>query len=406
MVEFDQMLGTSGFRDNPYPFYRQLQTEDPVHWCEPWRCWVLTRYQDVAPILMDPHQFSNQGRVTNVIQREYPSEFLSQVQPLLHHFSRGLINVDPPDHTRLRRLVQKTFLPKTLERLRPHVQRLVDDFLDRVVDSGHCDLVADLAFPLPVTVIAELLGVPAEMRDSFKHWSVTILQFQAAPRPPQDVILRSQQAIGELRGYLKSVADERRKQPREDLISELVAVEEAGERLTEDELLSTGVGLLVAGHETTTNLIAGAIWLLLRHPEQLARLRRESALMNTAIEEVLRYESPLQRLTRTVSSEVAVGGRPIKQGQTLMMLLGAANRDPAQFPEPDRFDIAREPNRHIAFGQGIHFCLGAPLARLEAPIAVNTILRRLPNLRLASHDPLEWHSGVMRGLKTLPLCFG
>ncbi|MEW6305629.1 MAG: cytochrome P450 [Verrucomicrobiota bacterium] len=401
---FDAAVATAEFRNAPYRAYTALRATDPVHWCAPWGCWVLTRYDDIAAVLQDFARFSNRGRVTNVIQREFPDTFLEQIKPLLHHFSKGLINVDPPDHTRLRRLVQKTFLPKTLERLRPRVHTLVGELLDHAAPRGRMDLVAELTFPLPVIVIAELLGVPPDMRERFKNWSTTILEFQAVPRPDQTVILQSQAAIVEMRAYLKEVVAERRRAPREDLLSELAAAEEQGDRLTEDELLSTGVSLLVAGHETTTNLIASAVLLLLQHPEQLAALRADVALLPGAIEETLRYESPLQRLGRTALVDVEIRGRKIKKGQTVLSLLGAANRDPAQFPDADRFDIRRNPNRHLAFGNGIHFCLGAPLARLEAPIAIAELLRRFPKLSLerAPHEH-EWHSGVMRGLESLPV---
>jgi pimeloyl-[acyl-carrier protein] synthase len=406
MHDFDHALATLEFQNNPYPFYARLRQEDPAHWCEPWGCWVLTRYQDILAVLQNPKTFSNRGRVTNLIQREYPSEFLSEIRPLLHHFSRGLINVDPPDHTRLRRLIQKAFLPSTLQRLKPKVQELVQAFLNDLAGRGGCDLVADLAFPLPVTVIAELLGVPASMRRQFKEWSVTILEFQAAPRPAQSTILRSQSAIMEMRAYLQSEVQQRRRGPRDDLLSELAKAEETGDRLTEDELLSTGVGLLVAGHETTTNLIASAVWLLLNHPGQLQRLRRHPEALPAAIEEALRFESPLQRLTRTAVEEVSIAGQTIKAGQTVMSLLGAANRDPEQFSHPEEFDISRESNRHLAFGMGIHFCIGAPLARLEAPLALEILFNRYPDVALSvPNQTLSWHSGVMRGLKTLPLHF-
>lgn len=264
------------------------------------------------------------------------------------------------------------------------------------------DVVADLAYPLPVTVIAALLGVPRADREKFKRWSAIIMEFQAVPLPTADAVLRSQAGIVELRHYLREVAAERRQDPREDVISELATLELDGDRLAEDELLSTCVTLLVAGHETTTNLIASATWLLLRHPEQLARLRAEPALMPSAIEEVLRFESPLHRVGRTALRDTEIAGTQIRKGETVFLMLAAANRDPVQFPEADTFDIARSPNKHIAFGHGIHFCLGAALARLEALIALKVLFDRWPQARLTG-EPLHWHSGVMRGLKHLPL---
>lgn len=402
MSVFDQAVGTTGFRNDPYPTYHAVRAADPVHWSEAWGCWVLTRHADVVATLQDPETFSSRGRVTNVIERTYPSAFLQQTRPLLDHFKQGLINADPPDHTRLRRLIQKTFLPRTLERLRPRVESVVNDLLDAIPPEAEADLVRDLTHPLPVIVIAELLGVPREMRDQFKRWSAEILEFQAVPRADPAVVLRSQTALLECRSYLRTVVEERRRSPREDLLSDLARVEEAGDCLSEEELMSTGVALLVAGHETTTNLIASALYLLLRHPEELARLRTHPELLPAAIEETLRFESPLQRVGRTATRDVRIGERQIRRGDSVLALLGAANRDPEAFPEPDRFDIGRSPNRHVAFGSGPHFCIGAALARLEAPIALAAVRRRWPDLRLGT-GPFEWNSGVMRGLRSLPV---
>jgi cytochrome P450 len=305
----------------------------------------------------------------------------------------------------MRRLLQKTFLPRTLERLAAEIHRTTRELLDAAEARGSMDLVADLAYPLPVTVIAELLGVPRQDREQLKRWSATIMEFQAVPLPTQEAILRSQAGIVEMRSYLAEIARDRRMRPREDLISELVALEIDGDRLAEDELLSTCLTLLVAGHETTTNLIGSALWLLLRHPAQRSRLRAEPALMPSAIEEVLRFESPLHRVGRTALSDIEISGAKIRKGETVFLLLASANRDPAQFTAPDAFDIARTPNKHIAFGYGIHFCLGAALARLEAPAAVNAVLDRWPDARVRD-EPMPWHSGVMRGLKRLPVDSG
>ena len=398
---FDATTNSPAFRDNPYPFYAALRESDPVHWCEPWGCWVLTRYADITAVLQQPELYSNRGRVTNTIQREYPAEFLQRIQPLLKHFAQGLINSDPPDHTRLRKLTQKAFIPRTLEILRPKIETLVTELLGNcaaAAKSGRFDLVKEFAYPLPVQVIAEMLGVPPGMRETFKHWSHTILQFQAVPRADQETILVSQKALVEMRGYLAEVTEDRRKNPTDDLLGELVRVEEEGSRLTREELLSTGVSLLVAGHETTTNLIGSAAWLLLTNPAQREALMSNPALYPPMVEEALRYESPLQRLGRTTMRDSVIAGTPIKLGQTVLTLLGAANRDPAQFAAAEQFDLARKDNKHIAFGSGIHFCLGAALARLEAPIALRALFARFPRLAPAS-DKYEWHSGVMRGLK-------
>lgn len=388
--------------DNPYPIYDALRAHDPVHRSATWKCWVLSRYRDVSAVLLNPKAFSSRGRVTNVIQREFPEHFLEQLKPMLNHYSRGIINVDPPDHTRLRKLLQKTFLPKTLERLAPQIEANVAALLDEAAARGSVDLVADLAYPLPVSVISDLLGVPREDRDKFKRWSQIIMEFQAVPLPTAESILRSQQGIVELRDYLRHVLKQRQAEPRDDLISELAHSEIDGDRLSDDELLSTSLTLLVAGHETTTNLIGSAAWLLLRHPQHLAALRADPTLMPGLIEEVLRFESPLHRVGRTALANTEIGGATVKQGETVFLLLAAANRDPAQFAAQHVFDPRRSPNKHIAFGHGIHFCLGAALARLEAPLALNAIFSRWPHARLTG-EHLGWHSGVMRGLKTLPI---
>ena len=402
MNERDFAAEILAYPNNPYPVYDALREHGRVYFSPTWKCWVLSHYRDIAAVFLNPSVFSSRGRVTNVIEREFPEDFLSQIKPLLHHYSRGVINLDPPAHTRMRRLLQKTFLPRTLERLTDAIRVTVRELLDAAEGRGRVDLVADLAYPLPVTVIAELLGVPREDREKFKRWSAIVMEFQAVPFPTGDAILRSQVGIVELRSYLAEVARQRRLEPRDDVISELATIEIEGDRLAEDELLSTCVTLLVAGHETTTNLIASAAWLLLRHPEQLAALRTDPALMQPAIEEVLRFESPLHRVGRTALCDTEIAGTKIRKGDTVFLLLAAGNRDPAQFPEPDRFNIARTPNKHIAFGYGVHFCLGAALARLEAPLALQALFERWPEARILDGS-LDWHSGVMRGLKRLPL---
>ena len=401
MNDFDRAVATTDFRDNPYPYYAALRSSEPVHWCEPWGCWVLTRYADIVEVLQNHAVFSNRGRVTNTIERQYPGDFLQKIRPLLSHFAQGLINSDPPDHTRLRKLVQKTFIPKTLEILRPKIETLVAELLGNVANQTSFDLVKEFAYPLPVQVIAEMLGVPPSMRETFKDWSHTILQFQAMPKANPETILISQKALLEMRGYLSEVTQDRRKNPTDDLLGELVRVEEEGSRLTQEELLSTGVSLLVAGHETTTNLIASAALLILKYPKQCELLKANPALLPSMIEEALRFESSLQRLGRTVLKDTVVAGTQLKEGDTVLMLIGSANRDPAQFANADAFEITRkEHNKHIAFGTGIHFCLGAPLARLEAPIALGRLIERYPKLSLKS-ERHEWHSGAMRGLKEL-----
>ena len=403
-LQFDHFLNSPEFGQNPYPLYEQLRAKAPIYWSEAWGCWLLTRYNDVVETLRDHRRFSSMGRLTSVMEQALPEPLLEQLQPLIRHYSTGLINVDPPDHTRLRVLVHKAFSPRVIERLRSHVQDIVNELLDRVEGARRMDVVQDLAYLLPVTVIAGMMGVPKEDRDKFKFWSGKIVEFMATPRPAPQVMLSSQAALLSLREYFRDIFANRRQEPQEDLISALVAVEEAGDKLTEEELLSTCVTILIGGHETTTNLIASGLLALLQHPAQLEKLKNKPDLIGPAVEEFLRYEGPFQRNRRIAAENVLLDGHQIKKGDLVVQFLGAANRDPAQFAHPDLLDIERSPNRHVAFGYGVHFCLGAALARLEAPIAINTTLHRWPNLRLAG-DTLEWQNTVFRGLKALPVTF-
>jgi cytochrome P450 len=406
MDDLDAALATPAFYADPYPFYDRLRAEDPVHWSETNGGWMLTRYDDVAATIRDHARFSSRGRFAAVFARMDPG-LRGRVQPTEQHFSVGLIASDPPDHTRMRGLINRAMTPRVIEAMRPRVLALVTEFLDAVQLQGEMDVIADLAYPLPATVIAELLGAPAESRDQFKAWSHDILGFQGTGRPSVESVERAQASLLAMRSFLSDLAEERRRAPREDLIGLLVAAEQDGDRLTEAELLTTCVTLLTAGHETTTNLIGNGLWLLLTHPEQLRLLRERPELMPAAIEEMLRKESPLQRNPRQLAVDVELRGRRLRAGDYVMQVLGAANHDPAQFPNPHRFDITRDPNRHLAFGHGIHFCLGAPLARLEAPIAIGEVLRRMPNLALA--DPTaepKWHRlGLLRGLEGVRVVF-
>ena len=404
MSELDDLLQTAEFEQNPYPVYHELRERDPVYWSDLWGCWVLTRYDDVVSTMQDFKRFSSKGRFTRVIEGELPEPVLEKIAPLIRHYSTGLINVDPPDHTRMRALVHKAFSPRVLERLRSHIQEITDELLDEVQPRGEMEVIREFAYPLPVIVIAELMGVPQEDRDRLKGWSGRIIEFMATPRPSAEVMLRSQEALLELREYFRGIYDQRRKEPCEDLIGNLVEVEEAGDKLTEEELLSTCVTILIGGHETTTNLISSGLYALLQHPDALLRLKRNPSLIETAVEEFLRYEGPFQRNRRVVMEDLDLRGKRIQKGQLVLQFVGAANRDPEEFPDPDRLDIERQPNRHVAFGYGVHYCLGAALSRIEAPIAINTILNRMPDLKLAM-DAVTWNNAVFRGLEALPVAF-
>ena len=396
MGQFDPLLTSHEFAQDPYPTYHLLRREAPIYWSDLWGCWILTRYRDIVSTLQNPKRFSSVGRLTAAM--ELPQDVREQVRPLVRHYSQGLINVDPPDHTRLRQLVHKAFLPGTVGAMAGYVEGIVERLIEEVQPRGKMDIIWDFAYPLPVTVIARLMGVPPADHGKLKRWSGKIVEFMATPKPAPEVLMSSQDALLALQDYFRSTFRRRRVDPRDDLISALVAAEEAGERLTEEELISTCVTLLIGGHETTTYLISSGVLALIQHPEQLRKLRANPDGARMAVEEMLRYEGPFQRNRRLATEAVELDGHLIRKGQLLVQMLGAANRDPAVFPNPDSFDIERHPNRHVSFGHGPHFCIGAPLARLEAPIAINALLRRLPNLELAT-DELVWKNTVFRGLE-------
>jgi cytochrome P450 len=382
------------FIADPYPYYRRLRDEDPVHQ-SPMGFWVLTRYDDVAGMLRDP-RFGRKG-----FERILAARFGDA------GFDLSMLFRDPPDHTRLRTLVSKAFTPRVVEQMREHIQEIVAGVLARLAPAGAMDLVADFAYPLPVAVICEMLGVPGAERERFRDWTLHIarsLDAIALPTEP-DVVERGLAARHALADYFRGLIAERRREPRGDLLSELIAAEEQGDRLSEGELMATILLLFVAGHETTVNLIGNGTLALLRHPGELRRLREDPSLLPAAVEELLRYDGPAQRTGRICSAEVEIGGRSIPENSVVLGIIGAANRDPAVFSDPDRLDVGRAENRHLAFGWGIHFCLGASLARLEAQIALGTLLRRLPRLALATATP-EWRpASALRGLQALPVTF-
>jgi cytochrome P450 len=384
------------FLANPYPMYHRLRAEDPVHH-SPLGFWVLTRYEDVVAALRDPR-----------LAKEAIAGFIAaRFGAPVPQMGLSMLDRDPPDHTRLRSLVSKAFTPRVVETLRPHIQQIVNGLIDAVQEDGSMDLIEQFAYPLPVIVICEMLGVPVKDHERFKGWGLDIARgLDAILLPPDsDVGRRAVAGRHALAGYFRALIAERRAAPRADMLSALIAAEEAGDKLSEDELLATCTLLLVAGHETTVNLIGNGTLALLRHPEQLRRLRENPGLIGTAVEELLRYDGPVQRTARIPSEDVTINGHTIAKGEMVMPFIGAADRDPAQFPQPDRLDLGRTDNRHIAFGWGIHFCLGAPLARVEGQIAINTLLQRLPKLRLDTDKPEFRQSLTLRGLRALPVRF-
>lgn len=397
----DEPIFTNRLFDNPYPAYHRLRAEAPVHLDRFSGELLLTRYPDVVAALRSPGMSSRQVADAGL---PIPEAVRWTIRPVLDSLARQMLFSDPPDHTRLRGLANKAFTPRVVEGMRARIREIADELIDRMDRRVEVDLVRDFAAIFPVTVIAEMLGVHVRDRARFKVWSDDLALFIGGTTLPLPLVMvRAARGMLGLRRYFAKLVRERRKNPGDDLLGNLIRAEEQGDQLTEEELLANAALILAAGHETTTNLIGNGILTLLRHPDQLALLRAEPDLIESAVEEMLRYESPVQWTGRTASVEVEVNGHRIPAGQKVAIGLAAANRDPNQFPDPDRFDIRRAENRHLAFGHGIHFCLGAALARLEGQIAIGTLVRRFPNLRLADR-PLRWLPNfTLRGLKSLPL---
>ena len=397
----DLCLFGADMRADPYPAYHRLRRVDPVHWDATLQTWVVSRYHDVQVGLHDPRLSAN--RVA-IMERLCDREELRPFFALLHD---RMVFTDPPKHTRLRGLLNKAFTPHAVEAMRPRIQRLVDGFIDNAQSAGRMDIIGDLAFPLPATVIALLLGVPPADIGQLKSWSDEfVIFFKTAPAAiTPEQYRRAAQAADAMTSYFRSVVAGIKEHEEGTLLRAMQLAEEAGDRLSDSELFANANLLLVAGHETTTNLIGNGMLALLQNPDQLRRLRETPGLMAQAVEEFMRYGNPVQFTNRVALEDLELGGRHIRRGQLVLLILAAANRDPEQFPDPDRLDITRSPNHHVAFGQGIHFCLGAPLARLEAQIAFSTLLRRLPGLRLAD-SLLEYCENFnFRGLKALPVRF-
>ena len=388
------------FRADPYPLYRRLREENPIH-AGPIGGLVLTRHADCLHVLRHPAASSDERKGEMFEAMAAAGEIDQELAD-----NRPFLFLDPPDHTRLRRLVSKAFTPKTIERLRPRVQQLVDELLDARIETGTIELIEDLAYPLPVQVISELLGVPPEDHERFKGWSRDLARgLDPDFILPPDVLAKRDEAIQAFSAYFLELIAEHRRSPRDDLLSALVAAEDEGDRLTEQELLSTCTLLLVAGHETTVNLIANGTLALLRAPDQLQRLRDDPSIARSAVEELLRYDPPVQMTGRVALEDIELPGATLTKGSFGLLLLASANRDPAAFPDPDRVDLGRVDNHHLAFGFGTHFCLGAPLARLEGEVALTTLVGRCPDLALAVDTPRYKENLILRGLEALPLSF-
>jgi len=374
--------------EDPYPLFHRLRAADPVHWCEPGQYWLLTRYADVFPLLSDPRLSSNRMAMYH---QNVPPDLQQRVQPLLTNISNWLILLDAPDHVRLRRLVNVAFTPRMLTLLKPRIEQVADELLQQTIDQADgrpVNILETFCYPLPATVICDMLGLPPEEHDNFRRWAGRVVDFSTRAGPPMRAYAeQANENMVALIGGLNRLIDHRRRRPGEDLMSGLITAEEDGDRLNHDELLALGVFLFIAGHETTMHLIANGLLSLLQHPDQFEKLKTDVAgKVERTVEELLRYDNSVTRAVRQAKEDIEVAGKLIRRGQTLVLLLGAANRDPAQFTDPDRLDIERHPNKHASLGWGPHFCLGGQLARLEIDIALRGIVRLLPEVRLAEQD--------------------
>ena len=391
------------WRADPYPFYRRLRAEAPVGQIPGIGIWYFTRYADCEAILRDT-RWSSDERNSTIYQQVMASRTEAVPAPLER--LRPFLFLDPPDHTRLRGLVSTAFTPRVIERLRPRIEELVVELLDDAAARGRLDVVADLAYPLPVVIISELLGVPPEDQSRFRGWSKVLA---AALDPellvPPDILERRATVVAEFTEYFQGLIAERRQRPTNDLLSALVAVEDQGDRLAEDELLATLILLLVAGHETTVNLIGNGVLALLRHPDQLARLRSEPGLIKNTVEEVLRWDPAVQLDGRTALCDIAVGDVTVPAGDEAIVLIAAANRDESHLADGEKFDITRPDIRHLSFALGAHYCLGAPLARAEGQAAIAGVVRQFPDIGLpADTSGLRYRDTlVLRGLEALPV---
>lgn len=385
---------------NPYPLYQQFRSEDPVHWDPYLHAWVVTRYSDVVHVL---HHFSANRTPT---PETLSAMGLAALNPIAQVMVKQMLFLDPPDHTRLRALASAAFTPRRVERLRSHIREIMDNLLNAVAAKGRMDVIADFASPAPAIVTAELLGVPVEDHQRLKEWSTDFAEMLGNFQHNPDRFPRVLRSVENLCSYFRSAMTEQRLHPREGLVTAMMEAKVDGAALTEEEIIANLIVTMVGGQETTTNLIGNGVLSLLRNPNELERLRSDPSLIPSAVEELLRYESPSQHTARLAPADVELGGKRIKKRQAVIAVMGAGNRDPDRFPDPDRLDVGRTDNRHLAFGWAAHFCFGAALARLEGQIAFEMILRRLPQLALDDSTPLVWrHNLGLRGLNALPITF-
>ncbi len=393
-----QLLDPAVLAD-PYPLFRRLREEDPVHWDPFLHAWVVTRYEDVLRVL---HDFSAQRTPT---PEQLASMGLAHLSPIARVMVKQMLFLDAPAHTRLRSLASYAFTPQRVSVLRTRIQEIVDSLLDAVQSTGRMDVIADLAEPLPNIVTAEMLGVPVEDHRQLKAWSADFAEMLGNFQHNPDHVPKVLRAIEEMTAYFRERIREQRIHPREGLINSLLTAKVDGDSLTEEEVVANSIVTMVGGQETTTNLIGNGILALLRNPGPFQMLHDDPSLVPSAIEELLRYDCPSQHTARLAPADVVLGGKTIRKRQAVIAVMAAGNRDPERFPDPDTLDIVRKDNRHLAFGWAAHFCFGAALARIEGQIALEAVLRRMPNLKLQP-TPLTWRANLgLRGLTALPVTF-
>ncbi len=384
---------------SPYGLYRELREADPVHWDPFLHAWIVTRYADIVTVLtrlsadrtLTPERLDGMG--------------LAAMKPIIEVMSRQMLFRDPPAHTRLRTLCAAAFTPARVAVLRGHIQDIADTLIDAFIGKGSADIVADLAGPMPAIVTAEMLGVPVSDYEKLKQWSIDFAEILGNFQHYPDRVARVAASVRDMTEYFRAAVHEQRIHPHEGLVGSLVRAEVDGVRLTEEEIIANTILTMIGGQETSTNLISSGLLTLLRHPEQMRILLDDPSLIPSAVEELLRYESPIQHTARVAQEDFSLGGKLIRRGQSVVAVLAAGNRDPERFPNPDLLDVKRGDKGHLAFGWAAHFCFGAPLARIEGQIAFGTILRRLENLELASED-FAWRENLgLRGLSGLPVRF-
>lgn len=393
-----QLLDPAVLAD-PYPLYRRLREHDPVHWDAFLHAWVVTDYENVLTVL---HKFSADRTPA---PDQIKAMGLGTLEPIAQMMTKQMLFMDAPTHTRLRKLCSAAFTSRSIERLRSQIKDIADDLVNKVCEAGRTDIIKDFAAPLPAIVTAQLLGVPTEDHEQLKAWSADFAEMLGNFQHNPDRAARTLRSVQEMTAYFRSAIRDQNNSPREGLIHSLMTAEVDGGRLTEEEVIANTIVTMVGGQETTTNLIGNGLLTLLRNPAQLAELRDNPEVLESGVEELLRYESPSQHTARLAPDDVVMGGKLIRKRDAVMAVMAAGNRDPKRFPDPDRLDLKRENNRHLAFGWAAHFCFGAPLARMEGQIAFSTLLRRLPELALETAQ-LEWRENLgLRGLKALPVWF-